>query len=243
MSTSLTAMDGRGFITLLVWATRPSQLLSWPMEPPSTALMTQRVRLPFTLAVYSAHESIARQLLQSRPNPSVHDKLGQTPPHNAVHSAHPNLLSILIEHGAEVNAPGVNGDTALHLSITMNDGQQTAEELVSLQASPTIENYTHQWPLYLAATRQNPRLIKTMIDNLPSDCDLMELLGWASEHQFSVTVEALFDRGAFVDGSGGSPLHWASSLGHTTTLELLLSPGVSINARDGDEWTPLHSAC
>ena len=41
------------------------------------------------------------------------------------------------------------------------------------------------------------------------------------------------------DESGMTPLHYATSLGHTEVAELLIAEGADVNAKDDDGDTPL----
>lgn len=38
------------------------------------------------------------------------------------------------------------------------------------------------------------------------------------------------------------PLHWAAHMGHVDTIELMLRYGADVNARDRNQYTPLHVA-
>jgi ankyrin repeat protein len=44
------------------------------------------------------------------------------------------------------------------------------------------------------------------------------------------------------DVRGRTPLHWASSKGHSAIAEFLLASRAEVNAADNDGWTPLHCA-
>ncbi|KAF2729617.1 ankyrin [Polyplosphaeria fusca] len=45
-----------------------------------------------------------------------------------------------------------------------------------------------------------------------------------------------------VDSHGWSPLHWASSNGHSQSVQILLEAGAAADASDKEDWTPLFSA-
>lgn len=38
------------------------------------------------------------------------------------------------------------------------------------------------------------------------------------------------------------PLHWATLMGYVDTIELMLKYGADVNARDRNQYTPLHVA-
>jgi ankyrin repeat protein len=47
---------------------------------------------------------------------------------------------------------------------------------------------------------------------------------------------------ANADADGWTPLHWAADEGYVDVVELLITAGADVNARDNDGWTPLHVA-
>ena len=64
------------------------------------------------------------------------DENGYTPIHAAASYGHRELISILIERGADVHARDTDGDTPLHHC----DDKSTAEYLISLGARPDVPN-------------------------------------------------------------------------------------------------------
>ena len=59
-------------------------------------------------------------------------------------------------------------------------------------------------------------------------------------------AEALLKLGLDIgakDVAGATPLHYASSDGHTEVVAALLAAGADVNAKSSTDWTPLHCAC
>ena len=55
--------------------------------------------------------------------PPLHCILGWTPLHEACNHGHSDVVSVLIDKGANVNALGMDGDTPLHDAVINNHTQ------------------------------------------------------------------------------------------------------------------------
>ena len=71
------------------------------------------------------------------------DSLGNYPLHTACWVKQPQLIALLISHGADVNQAGGRGDTPLHLAVTEGDAISLPiiSELMSNGADPLIRNH------------------------------------------------------------------------------------------------------
>uniref|UniRef100_A0A672KIP0 Cyclin dependent kinase inhibitor 2D n=1 Tax=Sinocyclocheilus grahami TaxID=75366 RepID=A0A672KIP0_SINGR len=66
--------------------------------------------------------SVARVLLDHGADPSVQDRCGVTPAHDAARTGFLDTLSVLVDHGASVNVPDHSGALPLHIAIREGHG-------------------------------------------------------------------------------------------------------------------------
>lgn len=111
-------------------------------------------------------------------------------------------------------------ETALHLLSAPYDGEQKSEtrSLVTLllQSGASIEarNKDDMTPLMLSARRGESDLVRILLDHGA-------------------------DSKAIQHSSGRTPLHWAALRNHRRIVDVLISKGASIGARDSNRRTPL----
>ena len=140
--------------------------------------------------------------------------------HAASRRNHLNLVQLLLEHSADVNAPDQwqVGWTPLHFASRWG---YLAIGLLLLEygADVNAKHDEHQTPLHLAA-----------------DNGHLEFAQMLLKHNADVNSRAYF---------GHTPLHITSDRGHVDIARLLLEHGADIEALahdGGREWTPLHVA-
>jgi ankyrin repeat protein len=125
-------------------------------------------------AVMCGHFDAVQVLLSYGANPSLCNRLGETPLHQAVCSSLA-LTQLLLEHGADPNIQQQDGDTPLHVAAFRGDVEAT-QLLLSYGAKVDIKNY-------LVSPR---KFGKTA-------------LHYATEGDFLPVVEALLEAGASAD--------------------------------------------
>jgi len=128
-----------------------------------------------------------------------------TPLHWAAVQAHWDVLEVLVESGADVNAVGWDGGTPLHLA-SHHDRPDMIRLLLDEGADLTIRNQWGRTPLHVAARR---------------NCDLVAAL--------------LLSRGADPNATtkeGWTPLHVAQMAGHPRVRDLLLTHGAAPDRMD-----------
>ena len=144
-----------------------------------------------------------------------------------------------LARNADVNAPQVDGSTALHWAAEHEDVEMAdiLLEAGARVAVPTREGVT---PLQLAATNGNApmlgRLLRAGADPnaaLTPAGDTALML--AARTGRADAIRALLESGANVNATetwgGTTPLMWAVSGGHTDAARLLITAGADVNPR------------
>ena len=144
----------------------------------------------------------------------------------------------LLDQGADVNAPAVDGATALHWAVHRDD-LETVGLLLAADADAAAANRYGVTPLSLACTNGNARVIARLLGAgadpnaaLPGgETALMT----AARTGAADAVELLLARGAAVgareETRGQTALMWAAAQGHAAVISLLLDAGADIHAR------------
>jgi ankyrin repeat protein len=110
---------------------------------------------PLHLAVAGGHADVVRDLLRLGASPLVGDAWARRPLHYA---STMELMSLLVEHGADLNAADARGDTALHYAAASGRGAGVRHLLV-LGADPTVLNSDWQRAAQVAASPDCTRLL------------------------------------------------------------------------------------
>ncbi|XP_043472513.1 ankyrin-2-like [Leptopilina heterotoma] len=181
----------------------------------------------------------------------------QTPLHFAVEIGNVEIVKILLEKGAIVNATNNELNTPLHIAVSkgINPSESVIQLLLENGADLKICNEFGRTP-YHEAYDDSIKLIlsqheiKMLFDN---DKDIKEIdssyytaLHRAVECRSCDLVEFLVSRGSDVNADAaydGTPLHLASKIRHKEISILLLRAGADVNATDTySDDTPLHLA-
>ncbi|XP_008215272.1 putative ankyrin repeat protein RF_0381 [Nasonia vitripennis] len=138
-----------------------------------------------------------------------------------------DLIELLLDYGADVNAVDANGDTILHLLVVQRDGfvcKKIAELLLKYGADVNVANVNGDTPLH-TLIGENGRL--------DTSCNL-ELVVYLLEHGADVNA---------VNAKGETPLHLAvrnESFSTEKLIEYLLERGAKDEVVDVNGDTPLH---
>ena len=205
---------------------------------------------PLYLAVAYNRISMVRCLLKfGLEQVNVVCRSGWTVLINAADLANEEMVTLLLQAGADHSIQNDRGMTALHLAARKNH-IAVAKLLILAGASIDVKGVDGLTPLALATTGGHLEVTNLLLDN---GADL-ERIGWdkrtplhrAARGGWKDTVALLIERGASLtprDGKGNLPLHLAARSGHIETVELILNsrPDTKCGqlfAKDKKESTP-----
>ena len=167
----------------------------------------------------------------------------QTALHKAAREGHKDIVQLLLEKGASIEA--IDAAKLNPLGIAALNGHNGVVELL-LEKGALIEPMGCN-PLLCAAQADHTSTVELLLTKGASieaetfgGCTPLYVAAW--EGHISI-VELLLAKGASTEGKGDRiPLGTAAQQGHTRIVELLLTNGASIGSLDGDGDTPLHCA-
>jgi ankyrin repeat protein len=145
----------------------------------------------------------------------------------------------LLAKKADVNAPQVDGSTALHWAARKDDIEM-ADLLIRSGANASVANREGSTPLQLAALNGSSAMITRLIKagaNVNAKYTKYNdtVLMVASRTGKLDAVKTLLDAGAEIDAvetwGGTTPLMWAASEGHTDVVKLFIERGANVNTR------------
>jgi ankyrin len=147
-------------------------------------------------------------------------------------------VAALLKQKADVNAPAIDGTTALHWAVRADD-LDTVDALIRAGAQVKTTSRHGVTPLYLAASQGNAAMIRRLIaagadangTDIASDTVLMAAVRTGSTD----AVRALLDAGAQVNTAepqvGHTALMWAVREDRPELVSLLLARGASLEAK------------
>lgn len=154
---------------------------------------------------------------------------GWTPLHLAVAECRTDVVRVLVEAGADLDARTEDARSPLHLAL------ECSADLVLLlrKAGAPVD------PSSAAFLDDAEQLARTLEDGAAGG-DPTELLAWAARGGATGTARLLLERGADPDDGA---LHAAAGQGRAELVRLLLDAGADVDRRDPETGrTPLHDA-
>jgi ankyrin len=151
----------------------------------------------------------------------------------------------LILQKADVNAPQVDGATALHWAVYRQD-TDLADLLIRAGANVKATNRTGMTPLAMAAIYGNAplidRLIKAGADAKQKGSNGETMLMFAARNGNPQAVQVLLEAGAEVNARetirGTTALMWAIEQKHPEAVKVLLAGGADHSAKSGGAGLP-----
>ena len=156
----------------------------------------------------------------------------------AVKAGNLDRVGLLVENGADVNAPQGDGAAALHWASHRND-LKAASLLIAAGADVNAANELGATPLWLAATNGSATMVERLLEagaNPNVSLKMGETPLMAAARSGDVpTVERLIARGADVDAReherGQTALMWAAARRHADVARVLIRHGADVHAR------------
>lgn len=158
---------------------------------------------------------------------------------DAAMKANPQAVRALLQQKADVNAPQIDGTTALHWAVQLND-LATTDLLIRAGANVAAANQAGATPMLLATINAHAPLIERLLQagadpnaalSKTGDTALM----MAARTGNAEAVKVLLDHKANVNAKetwgGTSALMWAISERHPAVVKLLIDGGAEVNAK------------
>jgi uncharacterized protein len=173
----------------------------------------------------------------------------KSPLADAVQAMDQASIRSLLKRTVDVNAPQVDGMTALHWA-TYQDDIEVAKLLVDAGANVRAENRYGVTPLSLACQNGNTALVELLLEAGANPNTTLRggetVLMTAARTGRIGSVKALLSRGAKVDWKephGQTALMWAAAEGHSSVVGLLIEAGADFRTPLVDSgFTPLFFA-
>ncbi|KAM9769800.1 protein phosphatase 1 regulatory subunit 12C [Menidia menidia] len=167
---------------------------------------------------------------------------GITALHQACIDGSMEIVTFLLDHGADVNQVDSEGWTPLHVASSCGY-PDIAKFLLQQGASLSAVNCDGDVPLDIAPDESTESVLQDY--TLKQGVDL-EAAKRREEEQIMTDARTWLTDGLPADvrhpKTGASPLHVAAAKGYIEALKILCQCGLDVSATDFDGWTPLHAA-
>lgn len=164
----------------------------------------------------------------------------------AAFRGHISCVRLLLARGADVNAVGSDGASALYSAV---DGDKLDVATLLLESDANVEaaDLDGDTPLSRAAFHGNEAFVRFFLERGAAVSGTSELrwppLCRALTRGHLGVAQLLLDHGADLSAVGradGPPLACALSYGHDAFAQLLVERGAAVNSADDERSTPLH---
>lgn len=203
--------------------------------------------VPIIVAAKDGNTKIVETLLKNKADPNLVNNQGRSALHFAAEFGRTETVSVLLKNGINIDTKDQKGDTPLQYAAYAKH-PKVVELLLKNNADLGITASAETTPLHTAAGNGCKEIIELLIKKGGFDIDTEDNEGRsalliASASADADVVDLLIKNHANANKESiASPLHVAASEGRIKNVELLLSRGAFINAKDSKEETALHYA-
>ncbi|XP_014811587.1 PREDICTED: protein phosphatase 1 regulatory subunit 16A [Calidris pugnax] len=185
-----------------------------------------------------------REFLASGISPDLCNEDGLTALHQCCIDDFGDVVTILLDGGADVNARDSELWTPLHAAATCGH-LLLVQLLIQRGADLLAVNSDGNMPYDLCEDEVTLDCIETAMAEQGITQEKIEEARAATEREMVQEIHQLIQDGADLDaqrGHGATLLHIAAANGYTEAAELLLEHRASTHVGDEDGWQPLHAA-
>uniref|UniRef100_A0A8C8AQ12 Protein phosphatase 1 regulatory subunit 16A n=1 Tax=Otus sunia TaxID=257818 RepID=A0A8C8AQ12_9STRI len=208
----------------------------------------KRVTFPDSIQLLEAaarHDAEeVRQFLQSGISPDLCNEDGLTALHQCCIDDDGDVVTVLLEAGADVNARDSELWTPLHAAATCGH-LRLVQLLIQRGANLLAVNSDGNMPYDLCEDEVTLDCIETAMAEQGITQEKIEEARAATERDMVREIRQLAQAGADLDAPrahGATLLHIAAANGYAEAAELLLEHRAGVAAKDEDGWEPLHAA-
>ncbi|CAC5415480.1 ANKRD50 [Mytilus coruscus] len=208
----------------------------------------------FLKACLYGHKKIAKILLEKstdgREEMRKRDNSGRTPIIAAAQNDQCNIISFLLDEGANVNDADSKGITPLYVA-SLRNCSETVSKLLDHDADMFKLDNDGCSALFVACRNGSFKAVEKLVTKdkaMISKCDWHKRTPFyiACKEGHKDVVQILLKEGVDAvscDEDEKSPLYVSSENGHLTVVEKLLEVNVDVNKCDRQGRSPLHVAC
>ncbi|XP_058868933.1 inversin isoform X2 [Acipenser ruthenus] len=209
-------------------------------------------RTAFMWAAGKGSDEVIRTMLHLKSDIDINmaDKYGGTALHAAALSGHMSTVSLLLEHGAQVDSMDVMKHTPLFRACEMGH-RDVIQTLIKGKARVDLVDQDGHSPLHWAALGGNADVCQTLIEN-GINPNMQDLAGrtplqCAAYGGYINCMAVLMENKAdpnIQDKEGRTALHWSCNNGYLDAVKLLLGYSAFPNQMENNEerYTPLDYA-
>ncbi|XP_071494341.1 E3 ubiquitin-protein ligase mind-bomb-like [Diadema antillarum] len=203
-------------------------------------------------AVIGNNPSIVEYLIKRGAYANATNKRRLTPLHLSAAKGHQACAMKLLRRGGSVNVQDNVGNLPVHLAIKRNSDSLLEPLINNPQADLRLRNAKGFTPLHYAVRNKLPEAVKLILARDPKLCEIQKDDGYTPLHLAVVNNHIDIARQLLEHASGSvnvaenggkaTPLHFATHLGYSEIIEMLVDHGADVNAKDKDADTALHVA-
>ncbi|XP_067651216.1 protein phosphatase 1 regulatory subunit 16A-like isoform X2 [Haliotis asinina] len=185
-----------------------------------------------------------QKLLQNKTDPNVTNEDGLTALHQCCIDDNTDLLLLLLDHGANVNAKDSELWTPLHAAATCGH-VHLCKLLIDRGAELLAVNADGNMPYDICEDEETLDYIETQMAMRGITQEQVDETRLATEKKMLEDLKAAGTERRVLENrleDGVTPLHIAAANGYIEVADYLLSNHVAINMRDDDSWQPIHAA-
>ncbi|XP_060681238.1 protein phosphatase 1 regulatory subunit 16A [Hemiscyllium ocellatum] len=208
----------------------------------------KRIRFPDNVRLLEAASrndvEEVRQLLESGMAPDLYNEDGLTALHQCCIDDYEEIVKLLLEAKADVNACDSELWTPLHAAATCGH-LHLVQELIQHGANLMAVNADGNMPYDLCEDDVTLDYIESAMAQQDITQEKIDESRMATERWMIEDVQQLLESESDLNSQndvGTSLLHIAAANGYADVAELLLAHKARVNLKDADGWEPLHAA-